>query len=197
MIVTLEEAKKWVNIDESIGTDDDELLTSLIHSSEAGAESKMSRDLRARTYTAVFSTCDVRHPTYFYTTDRAASAVEAVYMWDASNSRTELGEGRADGDFAVMSGKDGELIVAVSSDTLSNYSLGSEAGDFMVIEFHTADASKSNLHGYHEIKRAILHDIAGGYAAREAVAQGASFSENPVPETIYRKYAKVLSSAGV
>lgn len=190
ILVSLSEANSFLNVDHS---EDDRLITMLIHAAESEVEKRLNRDLRARTYEAYFRTADVGDQVYFYGTDRAANAVTSVKMWNASNVETTLDSDGEDAEYAVLSGKGGEMVVALDTDVLSNYSQGSDAGDFMRIAFSTADATAANLAGYFNIKRAVMHIVAGGYEAREEVAQGAQFAENPAVERLLRPYVKRLS----
>lgn len=186
-MVTLAEAKKFINVEHD---EDDSLITDLIHSAESRAETRTCRDLRDRNYEAFFATRDVPSDTLFFSTDRAALSVTSVKMWDDTGTLTTL---VADTDYSVLAGKDGDKVVALDTDALPKYSQGNDAGDFMVIAFSTADATSANLSGYYEIKRAILHMIAGNYETREEVAQGAPFVENPAVERLLRDHVKRLS----
>lgn len=191
ILVSLAEAKQFVNLDHD---DDDGLITSLIHAGESAAEGFLNRDLRARNYTAVFAADGCVHQ--FFATGRPCASVSAVKMWDAANTLTTLDGDGEDAVYAVRAGLGGEMIVVLDSDTADLYAAGSDDCDLALIDFATADASSATLVGYHAIKRAVLHMVAGGYEARESVVQGSPFSDNPAVERLLRPYRHHLNLEG-
>lgn len=189
-LVTLAEGKRFLNLDHD---EDDSLVTALIHAGEAEAEGFLNRDLRARNYQAVFGV-DGTSP-QFFSTGRPAASVSGVYGWNSAGVLTTLDSEGEDREYAVRAGRGGEKVVVLDSDALSLYAAGNDDGDLLLIDFTTADASSAALVGYHAIKRAVLHKVAGGYEARESQVQGAPISDNPAVERLLRPYRYVMGLA--
>lgn len=196
ILVSVSEAKAFINLDHS---DDDAIITSLIHAAESYIESCLNRDLRARNYQAVFTTEDVRYPetNYYWATGRPAASVSAVKMWNSEGVLTTLDGMGEDAVYAVRNGRGGELIVAIDTEEISKYSPGNDAGDLMLLEFSTVDASSANLKGYHAIKRAAMHIVAGGYEARESEMQGPVVNVNPAVDRLLCPYIHNLNIRGM
>lgn len=195
VLVSLAEAKRFINIDHD---GDDALITSLIHAGESCAEGYLNRDLRARSYQAVYR-CDDSVVRQFFTTGRPAHAVGSVEMWTAAGVLTTLDGDGDDAEYAVRAGFGGEKVVVLDTDVVSVYGAGSEDGDLALVGFSTADASSATLVGYHAIKRAVLHMVAGGYETREETVQGsgASFADNPAVERLMRPYRHHAVAVGL
>lgn len=191
ILVTREEAKTFLALDHD---QQDALVTTLIHAGEQEAEAFLNRDLRERSYQAVFTVAVAGCQAF--ATGRPAASVTAVKMWDATGAETTLSSTGEDADYAVRAGRGGELTVVLSSDAVQLYRNGSNDGDLMLLEFDTADASAATLVGYHAIKRAVLHKVNGGFEAREETAQGAPFQHNDAAERLMRPYRHVLPLAG-